>query len=457
MQPISSISSSRSITAVLRLCAVAATLALIAAGLYVHSRMVRIDDVNREKSSFFTDRTYDVLFFGSSHMRMGIIPFQLWKDYGITSYNLAVSSQNTWNSYYDFLEACTHRMPKVAVLDVYGCRLDYPDGDAEKTRFHLFFDNFAFSKNKLRAARTLFTDNSARQEVLFPYSLYHNRWDESSFRFWRIWNEGHFNEVNKENGFHWIVRMERDVRDYEAMRRVHADECLENEDTDGFRYAKDFVAFCRKNGIQPVLVYLPPASGVLQQMEANSMQRIADALQVPYYNMLLHESELIDCHTDFYDCNIGHEDVEQDTLGNGNCHLNLSGAIKVTDYVGAILRNEFSLSDHRTESGYEVWNDDYNVFRKYILGQFDGITDLDVLLMACRFEGLSCNLSVKDSVSFDAVEQRLIAQLGNRISVVPALFTEQECDVCVTVIDNETGDTVTEKAFDTGYSTFRCK
>lgn len=33
--------------------------------------------------------SYDVLFFGNSHMANGVFPMELWNDYGIVSYNLA--------------------------------------------------------------------------------------------------------------------------------------------------------------------------------------------------------------------------------------------------------------------------------------------------------------------------------------------------------------------------------
>lgn len=461
MQQISYTSSSKSnfLRNVKRLAAVCATLGLIAGGIYVHSRMVRRDDVTHDKSSFFNDRDYDVLFFGTSHMRAGIIPFQLWKDYGITSYNLAVNSMQIDTAYYAIKEACSYHKPKIAVLDVYSCRLNYPDVDEETavSRFQLLSDNFIISKNKVCAVKSFFSNRDVQKQLLFPYTLYHNRWNETSFRFSHAWNELGFHEINAGCGFGPYLRLARNISEYELMRRICEDEYLNNEDSDGILYVKKFISFCKENGILPVLVYLPVASGVLQQKEGNTMQRIATELNVPYYNMLPYESNLIDYHVDLRDCNVGKEDSDKDTMTNGNIHLNLSGAIKVTDYIGKILRNDFNLANHRGESGYEAWNDDYKTFRKYILVEISKQSELDVLLMSCMFEGLSVQLDVAEGIAFDDVEQRLIAQLGKRISVVPSTRKELECDVHITITDDETHDTVTEKSFNTGYSTFRAK
>ena len=345
------------------------------------------------------------------------------------------------------------------VLDIYSCRLNYPDVDEEiaVSRFHLLSDNFKLSKNKVFAVNTFFADFDARKQLIFPYTLYHNRWNETSLRFSQAWNDLCFHERNSGYGFEMYHTLERNVSEYELMRRICEDEYLNNEDSDGILYVKKFVSFCKENGIQPVLTYLPPASGVLQQKEGNSMQKIASLMNVPYYNMLRNESDLIDCHIDFSDCSIAKEDIEKDRMGNGNIHLNLSGAIKVTDYIGKILSNDFNLADHRGESGYEAWNDDYKTFRKYILGEIGKQSELDVLLMSCMFEGLSVQPDVAEGIAFDDVEQRLVAQLGKRISIVPSTRKELDCDVHITVTDDETHDIVTEKSFNTGYSTFRAK
>ena len=49
------------------------------------------DRVNTSKyDRFYSEKEdFDVLFFGSSRVLDGVAPMQLWKDYGIRSYNMA--------------------------------------------------------------------------------------------------------------------------------------------------------------------------------------------------------------------------------------------------------------------------------------------------------------------------------------------------------------------------------
>lgn len=421
------------------------TVILAAAGIYVHSRVVMRRDVSNNKSSFFKDRTYDVLFFGSSHVKDGISPLQLYKNYGITAYNLATDAQKPPVSYYVLKEAVRFHKPKLAVLDVYNCRLNYPDEpeEDEKSHFHRIFDNFPFSLNKTEAAKELSVDSAWWQGLLFPYSVYHSRWAETDIPFRLLWNENSFWEKNMANGFTPLFRLQRDVSDYEAMRRVNKNEYLTEENTDGIAYVKRFVSFCLENGMQPVLVYLPPACGVLQQKAANSMQRIAAGMRVPYYNFLPNEAEIIDCYIDFYDCLVGKENIEHDIRLNGNIHLNLSGAQKMTSCLGAILRRDFALQDHRGKRGYEAWDKDYQTYRSYILGEIGKLGNLDQILMACSFEGLTTTLYASPDTAFDDVQQRLIAQLGNRITVI----RDYDGYARIVVTDDESGSIVADVSF----------
>ena len=44
-----------------------------------------------------------------------------------------------------------------------------------------------------------------------------------------------------------------------------------------------------------------------------------------------------------------------DSMDKGD-HLNLSGAHKVTAYLGTYLKEQYQLSDHRSEEQYQEWN-----------------------------------------------------------------------------------------------------
>ena len=113
MRPASFISISK------RLISVLVLLAMVLSGLGFLGRTLAVADGPRKNGPFLRDdREYDVLFFGSSHMINGVFPMELWKDYGLTSYNLAGHGASLAASFWELRLAVQYHKPKVAVLDV---------------------------------------------------------------------------------------------------------------------------------------------------------------------------------------------------------------------------------------------------------------------------------------------------------------------------------------------------
>ena len=55
-------------------------------------------------------------------------------------------------------------------------------------------------------------------------------------------------------------------------------------------------------------------------------------------------------------------------------HLNLKGAIKVTNEVTKYLRNNYNFKDHRNDNEYQKWNEDlikYNKLKVVRLKELD--------------------------------------------------------------------------------------
>ena len=113
MRPASFISISK------RLISVLVLLAMVLSGLGFLGRTLAVADGPQKNGPFLRDdREYDVLFFGSSHMINGVFPMELWKDYGLTSYNLAGHGASLAASFWELRLAVQYHKPKVAVLDL---------------------------------------------------------------------------------------------------------------------------------------------------------------------------------------------------------------------------------------------------------------------------------------------------------------------------------------------------
>lgn len=66
------------------------------------------------------DNTVDTIIVGSSHVNSGYIPAVLWKEYGISAYNVYSWSQPIWIGYHYIEEALKSQDIKLVVLDMYG-------------------------------------------------------------------------------------------------------------------------------------------------------------------------------------------------------------------------------------------------------------------------------------------------------------------------------------------------
>lgn len=90
----------------------------------VHNVTKRKYPYQKSEGFFTQEEDFDVLFFGSSHMYTVAYPMQLWRDYGIISYNLGQTSSTLAETYYNMLLALKEKKPKLIVLDSYFVNLD---------------------------------------------------------------------------------------------------------------------------------------------------------------------------------------------------------------------------------------------------------------------------------------------------------------------------------------------
>ena len=285
----------------------------------------------------------DVLLLGDSHMLSAVYPLELWRDYGITAYNLASYNNTLPVSYWLLrcaLDVCSPRVVIVDINDI-GCfsRVSTRSGDV-----HTALDGVPMGRTKLAAIDDLMSDpeemdesgaryTDLKAEYVFPLALYHARWSELKPK-----------DIHPDYNRYLGAQMQINVAEPAEYDLV---EDAVGEDGYGFAYLRRLVEMCRARGIDVVLTNVPyPPAGENDQPYANAVYYTAMELGVEYVDFV-YMDQIVDYSTDCYDA---------------NSHMNPSGARKVTDYLGQMLSDSYDVPDHRGDAAYALWDGDYDAY-----------------------------------------------------------------------------------------------
>lgn len=363
-------------------------LALVLSGVAFWSRALRMNDGYYKNTPFLQDdRQYDVLFFGTSHVVNSVFPMQLWRDYGITSYNLAIHGGSIASSYWMLETALDYQKPKVAVMDVLLAKSNYMQTDLPMA--HAAMDPFPLSKTKLRAIWDIYDSPKDRAELLFPLDVFHNRWknlDTEMLK--RGFGES---KVTPEKGGESRIR----VYPVENPLVVEASD-VAREETEGLRYLEKFILLCRQEGIVPVITYVPYRGDAEEQRYSNAAILLAQSLGAQTID--LQHTDLLDDDTDWYD--------------DGG-HTNPLGAKKVTGALGAYLKDHYDLPDHRDDAG---WIGDYEAYYQFQTENLRETEDLWSLLALLSVEDFTAAVEISPTYDMDPVTRKLLDSLGDRLT-----------------------------------------
>ena len=275
----------------------------------------------------------DVIFIGDCEVYENISPITLWEEYGITSYIRGSAQQLIWQSYYLLEETLEYETPKVVVFNVLSMMYDEPQSEAYN---RLTLDGMKWSKSKWSSVLASMTEDETMLSYIFPLIRYHSRWSELT------WDD--FIYIFKEKKyFHQGYLMRVDVRPVTSYPTAtpladytFSDNCYE--------YLDMMRELCEENGIEFVLMKAPSIYPYWYDEWDEQIEAYAQEYDLLYINFLDYVDEIgIDYSTDTYD--------------NG-LHLNVDGAEKLARYFGAILQEEFDLTDHRDEEDTaELWQE----------------------------------------------------------------------------------------------------
>lgn len=373
-----------------RIISVICVIAVLTAGLYYCNRLLMRKDSYEECVPFFNnEQTFDVLFFGSSHVKFGISPLLLYQNYGITSYNLAILGNYIPSNYYrineilNFLKQNKRPFPKVIVMDVFAAE------ESSIYRLHEGWDAFPLSANKMEMVNAL-AGEKERAEMLFPFSLYHSRWNELVKDDFQT-NINHFYGMDVAE---YVISYPKEIIN-DPLDQVEAD-------AKTIKYLNQTKEICDAADIKLILIHIPYSGNPEPQRVANGICQYAEEKGIPYVNYMNMDLG-IDYEIDFCD----------------PAHLNQTGMRIMTNELGRLL-SDAGMEDHRGEEQVGQWEQAYEEYINFRIAQLAEIKNIKSYLMAINDPDFISTVMIQEGMLGDVQIAKLVERLekeGNRIDV----------------------------------------
>ncbi len=283
--------------------------------------------------------TVDVFFVGTSLVYSAIDPMYLYKETGITSYDLSSGGLRFDLASAALSEALKSQSPKVIFLEMSPVRYS---GSKNEAQLRTLLDQLPISVSKIAYILRCDNEDITLLNGLFPFFRYHSRWEDLNWNDFHYlfgdeettYMRGHRISYKIEEGGEWMFNSGDDL-DYEIPWRVR-------------KYLGEIVDLCDKKGIDLILYKIPALNW--QEKWSDASETLAEEFGLTYWEMFYDIDEMgIDSEFDFRD---------------GNKHMNQYGAQKVTSYIGEYLVENYSLEDQRGTN--TRWDEDLGKYKEEI-------------------------------------------------------------------------------------------
>lgn len=276
------------------------------------------------KEYYADEPNHEVVMIGDCEVYENFSPVVLWKDYGINSFIRGSAQQLIWQSYYLLEDTLKHETPKVVIFNVLSMQYDEPQKEAYN---RMSIEGMNWSPSKVQNIFASMTGKEKFLDYVFPILRYHARWNDLSADDVRYM---FLDKTVSHNGYYMRV----DVKPAENVPegKVLGDYRFGEN---AYAYLDKITKLCKDNGIQLILVKAPSLYPYWYPEWEEQMQTYAKENNLDYINFLdLIDETGLDFNLDTYD---------------GGLHLNLSGAEKISRYLGDYLTTHTDVTDLRSD------------------------------------------------------------------------------------------------------------
>jgi len=271
------------------------------------------------------EKDHDLVFIGDCEVYENFSPLVLWQDYGINSYIRGSAEQYIWQSYYLLEDTLRYETPKAVIFNVQSLQFSQSQSEAYN---RMTLEGMEWSPVKVKAILASMKEEEHFLDYLFPILRYHTRWSQLTeadleylFTTKPVSHNGYYMRVDVKPAEN--VPPGRPLADYSFGENA-------------WKYLDMMTGLCREKGIQLILIKAPSLYPTWYDEWEAQVETYAEEKSLPYLNFLeLQQETGIDYTTDTYDAGL---------------HMNLSGAEKLSRWLGRYLTQEAGLSDRRGEA-----------------------------------------------------------------------------------------------------------
>ncbi len=271
---------------------------------------------------------HDVIFIGDCEVYANFSPMEMYRADGITAYVRGTPQQMIWQSYYVLRETFNYETPQIVVLNVNSMRYsDTSQIDNPESYNRLTIDRMRWSSEKIGIILRSMTEDETFLSYVFPILRYHSRFDELTEEdFTYLFKT----KANTYNGF--LVHKEINPVENLPAKRVLPDYSFDDID---WAYLDMIRELCEEHGTELILIKAPSQYPYWYDEYNEQIVEYAEEYGLAFYNFLEYVDEIgIDYSTDTYDAGL---------------HLNLYGAVKLSDFFADILAQNHGVTDHRDD------------------------------------------------------------------------------------------------------------
>ena len=283
--------------------------------------------------------TIDVFYVGNSSVFCGISPIEIWNEFGITGYNIAVGGAVSWTEYYQIKNYLLVQSPKMIVVDVSSAFQNTPPAEV---CYRKSYDHLKMSMEKINTIMDDVHLNSFCDNLSFilPVIRFHDRWQELSKNDILM---AYSDDIISSKGYNYFD----DINPYKYGYKYLEDNCKSDVKLygDGLKYLKKIEDLCKEENIELIYTVVPTVEGWDNQKH-NIMQKYCNDNKIKFFDINTKEA-LSSINLDW----------EKDTFDKG-VHLNYSGAYKVTMYLGNYVKENIGSVSY-SKSTINSWNDNY--------------------------------------------------------------------------------------------------